>query len=83
MRNELRPLRYTTHARRRMEQRNISKAEVEQIVRAGARRADGIGKWVAFGRVNGRRLEVAYAESEEGKIEVLLVVTVIDGDKGW
>ena len=78
MKPELRPIRYTHHARQRIIERHISEAEVEQVIRTGARQPDGVKKWIAFGTINGRRLEVVYVETEEGEIEVLLVLSLYE-----
>lgn len=73
-----RPVRYDVHATRRMLQRHLTQADVEQIVRAAAREADGTDwlgfpKFRAFLRTGGRHLQVAFSDRGDH----LYVVTVM------
>jgi hypothetical protein len=79
---------YHGHARQRMAKRQISDAEVRQILQAGAHRLDGIGdggadKWATWGNINSRTIEVIWWELANGEVQVVLVKTVIDKQKGW
>jgi hypothetical protein len=78
MRRETRKIRYTTHAEEQMLVRNISRREVEAIVRGGAREPQGIGHWLAHGTLEGRLIKVAFVVIKSGKQEVILVKTAMD-----
>ena len=78
MKPELCPIRYTHHAKERMIERRISQEEVEQVIRTGARQPDGVNKWIAFGTINARRLELVYVETEEEVLQVLLVLSLYE-----
>ena len=58
-RNEQRPVEFSKHAVQRLEQRGIPVADAEQLIRHGAIRADADCDFLAYGRINGRSVEVA------------------------
>lgn len=72
--NDQRPVKFSHHAERRLAERGISKADAEQIVRHGARRADVDDDFIAFGSISGEPLEVVCVEDGYD----LVVKTVYD-----
>ena len=79
MRNEQRPIRLSKHAERRLVSRNITEAEVEMAIRAGAWELQGLDSWVARVPSAGRIVKVAFVETvDEHGEPILLVKTVMD-----
>lgn len=87
-RSEDRPIIISKHARERMELRDISEAEVESVVRSGARYLDeitpaGENKYVAHGSLIGQTVKVAYLETtdDEGAPILLVKTVMLEGRK--
>jgi hypothetical protein len=86
-RNEKRPIKFSRHAMQRMVQRKIDAIEVEQAIRSGAWHPNSTEGWVSRAAFGGRIYDIVFIETtdEDGEaiIEILLVVTVVDAQKGW
>ena len=77
-RDEIRPIHYTRHAEARLQQRDVSKADVERAIRSGAWQPGEGGNWItrAYFGERGSALDVVFVETGRG-LTVLLVITVI------
>jgi hypothetical protein len=70
---------YSSHARRRMNQRRVSRPEVEQCVLRASSTFQTRGKNRYRAEVGGRNLQVVVAADRDNDIEKF-IVTVIDED---
>ncbi len=80
-RNERRPVEFSVHAKDRLDLRGVEEDEARAIVRTGAWRPDGVGrfgepKWIAHGSIRGQWIDIVFVETTMGTIEVLWVLTV-------
>lgn len=78
MRHETRPITFSAHALRRLAGRHINKADAEHAVRTGYWRPNAPEGWVSRAAFNGRVYDIVFVETEDGGLEVLHVVTVIE-----
>lgn len=71
----MKPIRYTAHAVERMQERGLTKAEVESVVQDPAVRLPSRrhGRHDVIGYMRGRAIRIVYAESPEA----LWIITIL------